>query len=261
MKKTTFFYTSLSLSIIVILFIVLPLFNIIIAPSLKDILEALKDEQIINSLTLSLSSAFAAAIISLLLGTPLAYILARKEFPLKKLIEGIIDLPLMIPHPVIGLAILSIVAKDHFIGKILNKLAIEVIGSVTGIIIVLTYVGLPFYINTVKTGFKAVPERLEHVSRTLGKTQFQTFIRITLPLTYRSIIEGIIMATARAISEFGAVIIIAYHPMIAPVLIYERFTSYGLKYSAPVSVLLILISLFLFVLLRVISTKKDSRFK
>jgi len=255
MKKTTFFYTSVSVSIIIIIFIVLPLFNIIIAPSFEDMLNALQDKEVINSLTLSLLSALTAAFISLILGTPLAYILARTEFPFKKLIEGIIDLPLMIPHPVIGLAILSVVAKDHFIGKILSKLAIEVIGSVTGIIIVLTYVGLPYYINTVKTGFKSVPERLEYVSRTLGKTQFQTFLRVTLPLSYKSIVEGIIMSSARAISEFGAVIIIAYHPMIAPVLIYERFTTYGIKYSAPVSVLLIIISLSLFILLRFVSTK------
>ncbi len=251
MKK---FFTFVS--IIAFLFIALPIFNLIIKPNINDLVQALKDSDVINSLTLSIYSSLIATTICLIIGTPLAYIFARKDFPLKKTIEGIIDLPIMIPHPVIGLAILSIVAKDYWIGKILNKLAIEVVGSVIGIVIVLIYVGFPFYVNTVKTGIKSVPERLEHVSRTLGKSEIATFFQITLPLAYKSIIEGMIMSTARAISEFGAVIIIAYHPMVAPVLIYERFTSYGLKYSIPIAVILIFICLILFVILRTISKNR-----
>lgn len=84
---------------------------------------------------------------------------------------------------------------------------------------------------------------------------FSTFFRVTLPLVWRSVVLGMIMATARAISEFGAIVIVAYHPMTAPVLIYERFTAYGLKYSQPVAVWLILISLALFVLMRFFAGK------
>ena len=251
MKKLFIF-----ISIITFLFIFLPIFNILVKPSIPDLINSLKDSEVINSLKLSIYASLIATSINIVIGTPLSYIFARKDFPLKNIIEGIIDLPIMIPHPVIGLAILSIVAKDYWIGKILNKLAIEIVGSVTGIVVVLTYVGLPFYVNTVKAGIKAVPERLEYVSRTLGKGEFVTFVKITLPLSFKSIIEGLIMSTARAISEFGAVIVIAYHPMVAPVLIYERFTAYGLKYSIPVAVLLIIICLLLFLVLRVISRKK-----
>ncbi len=255
MKKLFIF-----ISLIAIIFIFLPIFNIIFKPNLNDLFEALKDKEVINSLYLSIYSSLIATFICLVIGTPLSYIFARKDFPFKKIIEGIVDLPIMIPHPVIGLAILSVVAKDYWIGKILNKLAIQIVGSVVGIVIVLIYVGLPFYVNTVKAGIKSVPERLENVSRTLGKSEFITFLQITLPLSYKSIIEGLIMSMARAISEFGAVIIIAYHPMVAPVLIYERFTAYGLKYSIPVAVLLILICLILFIFLRtIIKDKFDSK--
>ena len=86
-----------------------------------------------------------------------------------------------------------------------------------------------------------------------------TFFRITFPLAWRSMLVGIIMCMARAISEFGAVVIVAYHPMIAPVMIYERFTAYGMKYSQPVAVWLILVSLLLFLLLRVVSLPKRSK--
>ena len=108
--------------------------------------------------------------------------------------------------------------------------------------------------NTAKAGFEAIPERLENVSRSLGASAAATFFRVTLPLGWRSMVVGMIMCMARAVSEFGAVVIVAYHPMVAPVMIYERFTAYGLKYSQPVAVWLILVCLVLFLLLRLFSS-------
>ncbi len=256
MKKSLFYKIMVLFSAITFIFVVVPLVSILFRPALNDLIEALKDEEVLNALKLSIYASVLSSIISFLMGTPIAYVLSRKKFPFKRLVEGIIDLPIMIPHPVIGLAILAVVSREHFIGKFLYELSIEVMGTVKGITIVLVYVGLPFYINTLKAGIDLIPERLEYVSRTLGKNQFQTFFKIVIPLSKKSIIEGIIMSTARAISEFGAVIVIAYHPMVAPVLIYERFTAYGLKYSAPVAVLLILISLLLFILLRFFSINR-----
>jgi molybdate/tungstate transport system permease protein len=129
-------------------------------------------------------------------------------------------------------------------------------GSVTGIITVLTFVGLPFYINTVKDGFESISPRLEKVSRSLGASMWSTFLRVTFPLAWRSMVIGLIMCTARAISEFGAVVIVAYHPMIAPVMIYERFEAYGLKYSQPVAVWLVLVCLSLFLVLRILTLRR-----
>jgi len=91
------------------------------------------------------------------------------------------------------------------------------------------------------------------VSRSLGASAGGTFFRVTLPLALRHMVVGGIMCMARAVSEFGAVVIVAYHPMVAPVMIYERFTAYGLQYSQPVAVWLILVCLVLFLLLRVFS--------
>ncbi len=129
-------------------------------------------------------------------------------------------------------------------------------GSITGIITVMTFVAIPFYIKAAKEGFDAVSPRLENVSRSLGASMVSTFFHITFPLAWRSMLAGIIMASARAISEFGAVVIVAYHPMIAPVMIYERFETYGLKYSQPVAVWLIGMCLLLFLALRILTTKQ-----
>lgn len=243
----------------VLAFIFLPLLEVFTQPTLEDLFDALKDKDVTHAIWLSIFTSGMAALISLVLGTPFAYLLARKEFPGKKLLESAVDLPIMIPHPVIGIAILSLAGAGHPIGRFLSELGIRLMGSVTGLVVVLTFVGLPFHINAARTGFQAVSERMENVSRSLGATLAQTFFRVTFPLAWRSILAGMIMCLARAISEFGAVIIVAYHPMTAPVMIYERFTAYGLKYSQPVAVWLIVVSLILFVLLRMISAQSRAK--
>ena len=244
-------------SFTVVLFILLPLIEMIVQPSFQDLKETLQDPDVRRSIWLSIYTSGLAAFISFIFGTPFAYLLARKNFPGKKFVESIIDLPIMIPHPVVGIAILGIAGKNHWLGHLMHEVGICVMGTVTGIVAVLTFVGLPFYVNTVKAGFEAIPVRLENVSRSLGASLSRTFLRVTLPLAWRSMLVGIIMCCARAISEFGAVVIVAYHPMIAPVMIYERFTAYGLKYSQPVAVWLIVVCLVLFFLLRIFSLPKE----
>jgi len=213
----------------------------------------------VRSIWLSIYTAASAAGISFLLGTPLAYLLARRNFRGKRLVESIIDLPIVIPHPVVGIAILSVAGRNHWFGQILSELGIRIMGSVTGIIVVLTFVGMPFYINAVKDGFEGISPRLENVARSLGASLGGAFFRITFPLAWRSMLVGLIMCCARAISEFGAVVIVAYHPMIAPVMIYERFEGYGLKYSQPVAVWLILVCLALFLVLRILALPRKKK--
>jgi len=241
------------ISLPLILLLTLPLIKMTFEPSVEMLIETIKDKDVVNAIARSISLSFSAGILAFLMGTPLAYLLARKNIIGKKIIEGIIDLPIMIPHPVVGIAILSLAGRNHPIGRFLSDVGIQIMGTRTGILCVLLFVGLPFYVNTVKAGFESVPVRLENASRTLGAGAFTTFMRITFPLTWRHMILGIIMCTARAISEFGAVVIVAYHPMTAPVMIYERFTAYGLKYSQPIAVWLIIISFIMFVILRMLS--------
>jgi molybdate/tungstate transport system permease protein len=253
MKREPFFWVSVSCGIVIMAFIILPLIQLITSPSLEMLRESIGDKDVVRSIWLSVYTAGLAALISFVLGTPLAYLLARSRFRGKRLVEGIIDLPIAIPHPVVGIAILSVAGRNHWFGQVLGELGIRIMGSVTGIVIVLTFVGIPFYLNATKAGFEAISPRLEKVSRSLGASMFSTFIRITFPLAWRSMLIGIIMCCARAISEFGAVVIVAYHPMIAPVLIYERFEAYGLRYSQPVAVWLVSLSLILFLLLRILT--------
>ena len=252
-KKEPFFWVTVSCGLVIMAFILLPLVEMVTAPSAAVLKETIQDKEVLRSIWLSLYTAGAAALISVIIGTPFAYLLARSTFPGKNLVEAIIDIPIIIPHPVVGIALLSIAGRNYWLGRVFNALGIRIMGSVTGIIMVLTFVGLPFYLNAAREGFAAISPRLEAVSRSLGASPVSTFCHITLPLAWRSILIGIVMCCARAISEFGAVVIIAYHPMIAPVLIYERFESMGLKYSQPVAVWLICLCLGLFLLLRVLT--------
>jgi molybdate/tungstate transport system permease protein len=256
MKHEAFFWISVSCGLVIMAFILLPIIQLLTSPSLDMLKESLGDKDVMRSIWLSVYTAGMAALISFVFGTPLAYILARIEFRGKRLVEAVIDLPIAIPHPVVGIAILSVAGKNYWFGQILSELGVRIMGSVTGIVTVLTFVGIPFYLNAAKAGFEAISPRLEKVSRSLGASMFSTFARITFPLAWRSMLIGIIMCCARAISEFGAVVIVAYHPMVAPVLIYERFEAYGLKYSQPVAVWLVSISLILFFLLRILTLHK-----
>jgi len=256
MKREPFFWITISCGLVIMAFIILPLIEMMTAPSLAMLKATIKDKDVLRSIWLSIYAAGLASLISFSLGTPLAYLLARSDFRGKRLVEGIIDLPIVIPHPVVGIAILGVAGKNHWIGQLLGELGIRIMGSVTGIVIVLTFVGMPFYLNSAKNGFEAISPRLEKVSRSLGASMFSTFLRITFPLAWRSMLIGIIMCCARAISEFGAVIVIAYHPMVASVMIYERFEAYGLKYSQPVAVCLVSICLALFLILRILTGGK-----
>lgn len=249
------------ISLPLILLLTLPLIKMTFEPSVEMLIETISDKDVVNAIARSIGLSLCAGILSFVMGTPLAYLLARKNIFGKKIIEGIIDLPIMIPHPVVGIAILGLAGKNHPIGRFLSELGIQIMGTNTGIVCVLLFVGLPFYVNTVKEGFESVPIRLEKASRTLGAGAFTTFFRITFPLTWRQMILGIIMCTARAISEFGAVVIVAYHPMTAPVMIYERFTAYGLEYSQPIAVWLIIISFILFILLRMFSKSTHPHYR
>jgi molybdate/tungstate transport system permease protein len=256
--RNSFLWLSLGCGLAVLLFILLPLFVLITSPAAPGLISTLREAEVLRALGLSLYTAGWAALISLAVGTPLAYLLARRKFPGKGLVESVIDLPIVIPHPVVGIAILAVVGRNFWVGKVLAALGIRLLGSVTGIVTVLVFVGMPFYINAAKNGFENVSPRLENVSRSLGASMGSTFFRITLPLAGRSILTGLIMCMARALSEFGAVVVVAYHPMVAPVLIYERFESYGLNYSRPVAVWMIFISLILFLILRTLAGRQSS---
>jgi molybdate/tungstate transport system permease protein len=241
------------LAALLVLFVGLPLVKMMVSTGPDTLLATAGEREVQISVLLTLRAALWATLAALVCGVPLAYLLARKSFKGKKILEGLIDLPVIIPHTAAGIALLTVWGRHSLMGKVLG---FNIVGTEIAISMAMFFVSVPFLVNSAKEGFKLIDERLEKTAITLGASQWQAFRTITLPLARRPIIAGSIMMWGRGISEFGAVVILAYHPMTAPVLIFERFQNFGLKYALPVTVLLIFITLIIFILMRVFQDKK-----
>ncbi|MCX6011919.1 MAG: ABC transporter permease [Chloroflexi bacterium] len=247
--KLTVVFTILGF--LILLFIAIPLINTIFKSNLGLLWDTLNDAQFSYSILLTIYSGFIATFIGLILGVPIAYLLARHNFYGKRIIEGLIDIPVVVPHSAAGIALLFVFGSNYFLGKLFKSIGIEFVDAVPGVVVAMMFVSVPFLINSAKEGFKSV-----------DPSPWRTFRKVSLPLAWKSILSGSVMMWARGISEFGAVMIIAYHvpflgnyPSVTPVLVSERFESYGIKYAQPVAVISILICLVAFIFLRSITGK------
>ncbi|HEY66847.1 MAG TPA: ABC transporter permease [Thermoflexia bacterium] len=244
---------------LLILFIAWPLLRTVTASSPVLLWQTLLDEEVRDSILLTFYASLVATGLAFICGVPLAYLLARVDFPGKWLIEGIIDVPIVVPHSAAGIALLMVFGRRALLGRAFGLLGVKFVSATPGIVAAMLFVSLSFLVNAAREGFEAVDPRLERVARTLGASPWRTFWRVSFPLAWRSILSGAIMMWARGLSEFGAVVILAYHPMVAPVLLYERFESFGLRYARPVATLMILICLAVFVALRMVAGRKGAR--
>lgn len=235
------------LGFLLLLFIGLPILRMLLSATPRTLTDTMQDPEVFMSIFLTLRASLWATLLAMLTGIPLAYLLVRKNFFGKKFIEGLIDVPVIIPHTAAGIALLTIWGRQSFLSKIFGM---NIVGTEIAISMAMFFVSVPFLINGAKAGFKSVDERYEKTALTLGASPWKVFRGVTLPLAKKSIISGSIMMWGRGISEFGAVIILAYHPMVAPVLIYERFQNFGLNHALPLTVLLVIITLMVFVFLR-----------
>jgi molybdate/tungstate transport system permease protein len=247
------------LSLLIVLFVLVPLAKIVFFSDKTALLQALKDSTVIKSILLTLYAALITTVVGFVLGVPLAYILARNNFPLKGVVDGLINLPIVVPHTAAGIALLFVFGRNFLLGKWFGNIGIQFVDSLAGIIIAMLFVSVPFLVNSARDGFQKVDVRLENVARTLGASPWQVFRRVTFPLAWRSILAGTLMMWARGISEFGAVIILTYYPMVTSVLIYERFASYGLTQAVPIAAILIIICAIIFIGFRLFLQRDKKR--
>jgi molybdate/tungstate transport system permease protein len=233
-----------------LLFVIAPLVGLVLATPASALGQAAADAEVTGSITLTLGAGLAATLICCVLGVPLAYLLARRRFFGRSLLLAIIDLPIIIPHSAAGIALLTVLGRNSFVGSVLERWDLGFVGRLSGITAAMAFVSLSFLVNAAREGFAAVPVRLERVARTLGASPARVFFTVSLPMAWRSVLSGMVLMWGRGISEFGAVIIIAYHPMTTPVMVFQRFNDYGLQSAQAVAVLLVLICVALFAVLR-----------
>ena len=179
----------------------------------ERLLASLTSEAAMTALRLSLGTSIAAMVIILVVGTPFAYVLARGKSSLLRVLDGLVELPLVLPPVVAGIAMLMAFGRGGILGPALEAARISIVSTSLAVVFAQLFVAAPFYIRSAKLGFQSVLVDYEEISQTLGVSPWRTFFRLTLPLAGPSIITGIALAWARALSEFGATMMFAGNMM------------------------------------------------
>ena len=189
------------------------------------------DPRTVNALKISFGTSLVAAVINVVFGVIVAWVLVRYRFPGRRIVDAIVDLPFALPTAVAGIALTSLYAKNGWIGQLLEPLGIKVAFTPIGITIALIFVGLPFVVRTVQPVMEEIRKEVEEAAATLGANRFQTITRVLLPGLQPAILTGFALAFARAVGEYGSVIFIAgnlpYVSEIAPLV--DRDPTRGIR--------------------------------
>jgi molybdate transport system permease protein len=199
------------LSVPLLAFLAIPLLALIFRISPTQLWENLQTPQVYEAIRISLTTTSITAFVSILFGTPVAYLLARRQVPFRPLIDTLIDLPIVLPPAVAGVALLIAFGRRGLVGVYLSDLGIEIAFSQIAVVMAQTFVAVPFYVKAAALGFSAVDRELEQAAAIDGANSWQVFRQITLPLAWTALVSGGVMTWARALGEFGATILFAGH--------------------------------------------------
>jgi sulfate transport system permease protein len=229
--------------------LLIPLAALVIRPwelGLDGVWRTLTDERVVASFRLSFGAAAIAAAIDAVLGLIIAWVIVRYRFPGRRLLDALVDLPFALPTAVAGIALTAIYAPNGPLGALLGQLGVKTAYSPLGVVIALTFIGLPFVVRAVQPVLEEVDREVEEAARTLGATDYQRIVRVVLPAILPAILAGVGLAFARAVGEYGSVIFIAGNlPMvseIAPLLIVIKLEQYDYAGAATVGLGMLLIS-------------------
>ena len=203
-----------------------------------------------SSIYYTLLSAIAAGIFGVLLAIPFGYAYTRNMIPYREVIRSIVELPMMVPHTIAGILLLGIYSRTGLLG-------ISLVDTVLGIVIAMFFVSMPIAMNYMIDAFEHVSRRYEYVSRSLGASPIKTFLYVLLPMVKNDIVSAFVTSCTRAISEFGAIVVITTYPPVISQYTFGILTSKGLKEALAVSVLTFLVILPIIVLLKVLSRGKE----
>ncbi len=242
---------------LLVLFLALPIVALVVRAAPLS-LDAWLDARTLNALQLSLTTATVATLLAFAVGTPVAYLLARTSFRGKALVDTLVDLPMVLPPAVAGIALLMAFGRRGLLGPALTSVGIELPFTTAAVILAETFVAAPFYVRSAKAGLNAVDRRLEQMSALLGVSDLRTFVRITFPLAAPSIVSGLLMTWARALGEFGATIMFAGNfpgrTQTMPLAIYSGL-EINLDSALALSLILVVVSFGILFAVRAISPR------
>ncbi|MBX3572898.1 MAG: sulfate ABC transporter permease subunit CysT [Mesorhizobium sp.] len=204
------------------------------------------DERTLKALRISFGASLIAAIINVVFGTLVAWVLVRYRFPGRRIVDAAVDLPFALPTAVAGIALASIYAPNGWIGQLLAPFGIKAAFTPLGIVIALVFIGLPFVVRTVQPVMEEIDSEVEEAAATLGANRFQTIRRVILPGLAPAVLTGFALAFARAVGEYGSVIFIAgnipYVSEIAPLLIVIRLEEFNYAGATAIAAIMLIIS-------------------
>lgn len=243
----------LVLSSLAVLLFVLPLLGLLSRTPWSRLGELLSSELVVDALGLSLVSSLAAAVISTVLGVPLAWVLARVDFPGRSVVRAIVTLPMVLPPVVGGAALLFALGRRGLVGQPLEVVGIVLPFSLAGVVLANVFVALPFLVITVEGALRSTDMRYEQAAASLGASRLTVFRRVTLPMVRPSIVAGIVLAWARALGEFGATITFAGslqgRTQTLPLAVFVALES-DRDAAVAISLLLVAVSLLVLIALR-----------
>jgi len=262
-----FVFALSALSGLLFFLLVSPVLSLILSSSLSGLTLAITNSEAVAAIGLTVYTSGLTAALAVVLGIPLGYILGKYNFHGRSLIDSIIEIPLMIPHTVAGIALITVFGSAELIGGFFYNYGIRMTNDVTAIVITLVFVSATYTVKQVEEAIRSMDPKLELVSRSLGASSTFTFFNVTVPSIWRSVVTGAILTWARASSEVGALFIMAYYPAVASILVWNLYAGYGLRASISngqvlspgavnVAALMILINLAIFVLFKLVQGRR-----
>lgn len=257
-------YTLIYLSLIVLIPIAF-LFLKASTISLAEFWETVTDERVVASYKLTIYTSLVAALINAVFGTLIAWVLVRYDFYGKRIIDALVDLPFALPTAVAGIALTTIYAPNGWIGKYFEAMGIKVAYTSLGIMVALTFIGLPFVVRSVQPVLHDLDRQYEEAASTLGASSTQIFVKIILPAIFPAILTGFALAFARALGEYGSVVFISGNmPMkteIVPLLIITKLEQFNYAGAAAIAVVMLVFSFVLLFLINFWQWKTTKKYQ
>jgi sulfate transport system permease protein len=221
-------------------------------------------DRVVAALRLSFGAAFIAAAINTVFGIVVAWVLVRYKFPGRRLVDAIVDLPFALPTAVAGIALTAIFARNGWVGQFIEPLGIKVAYTSIGVVIALTFIGLPFVVRTLQPVIIELERETEEAAATLGASRRQAIFRVILPTLVPALLTGFVLALARGIGEYGSVVFIAgnlpFRTEIAPLLIVIRLTEFDYNGATAIATIMLAISFVMFLAINLIQVWARRRF-
>jgi NifC-like ABC-type porter len=235
-------FPLLVLGILVVCFLALPLLGLALNLSGSDIAATYQTAQTRAAVMTSLETATISTLIVGCLGVPLAYLLARFRFPGRALINVLVFLPLVLPPVSAGILLLLVYGPYGTIGQLFDPHGIDFVDTASGIIIAQVFVSAPFVIVAARSSFGGIDRDYEEAAASMGASMWQSFWHVALPMARGGILAGLTLGWMRCLGEFGATVILAYHPYSLPVLNYVNLDSTGLSTALPLALVALIIA-------------------